>query len=743
MSSIHSNFFAISREAANLAKECRRDETSQNAFLDALIRLDGLPTSSGASDKPVIEAYQRKCNLASERLLELAIKRLNQVCRGDIDQICRALQIHAIEAGSDILPSGDGEVQMALDETSHEFGPTKQHERFQILVRTLLESGIYSDDLVVIKGKVPEGRFRKSPYYLIEVPIKDLQFMVCQETNQASFIMRGMISREELFSLDKDTLMAKYPNEITRLFWRGEDNYREAILNALNNETKPKINIKERETFVKLIKDRFTVSQWVKMTKREAEALVFDNRALPAIARIVFGMSNFKITNTDDRLRLGALIYGSSDSDIRQAQEDRVGLKKLQEDKNYAIQCLKDRVIDLKAWGMLTIAERRAIKIHGVGMKIIGKIILDRDFKPDNPNEWTLLGQSVFGTSEEQRLSHGQLIQALREKGVVYIQDRIKESFPDSQSFIAIPTRTIMAINIDGVAITAIAKILGIEDFKHSSKDHSINFGFAIYGNDDLLLKEFRTVYDSLKDKEKLKSLLLERIPATEWISMDKKAIQDYRLADISLLTVYNILFDVEKSDSSLTNEKFRLMGNLVHGEESLTQLKASLAEQIRQEYKSSIIENFPTATNLLELPLRALRSGTIKLIEGDIGNDKVISCFITNYRSPLQIEHLVSLAKILYPEELKYIEEFEQQIQYQKNLQSDKKFLIEELRSIVGNDRENWDNQNYSFKKSFKLGSLGITTLHSMLGFSQEANIETMWLNITNAIFNSAKIND
>jgi hypothetical protein len=460
-----------------------QDKERTDEFIDILVRLEAL---SNSNENP---ASRKSCILARDRLLELAIKRLNQACRGDINHICKSLNIQVEELNLEILPSGDGQIEIAQNEIPNPIENPKSHNKFEILVKTLIGSGISSSDLRVSIGTLPKNRFRRSPYCLVEIPKKNIQFLVCDESFQASFIIRGIIDQSDIVSLDKKKTMQKYPNIIFRLAWQDEKHYIEEIKKALDDETKPKISVVKKKRFIKLIKTQLNSFQWVNMTLKQARKLIFDNRTISNIAKQVFGMSNFRTDNTDNLIELGALIFGSNNPNIKQAQEDRQGQKRLK-DRDYAISCLKDLFKNYDNWQKLTNIERRQIKIHGAGIKLIGGIILGGNFDSDNQNLWDQLGEIIFGQSQQQRSSPSQYKQALKDKGETFIIEKLKERFPNAKSFMATSTRLMDTIKINGVGITAIARLLGIKDFKAGNKKQWILLGFKLYGDSDSLRRE-------------------------------------------------------------------------------------------------------------------------------------------------------------------------------------------------------------------------------------------------------------
>lgn len=563
---IQIQFYSLSKEAAILAKSCQKDELSQNRFLDTLIRLETL-----ADGEPETGKLSHKCRLATDRLLELGIKRFHKLLQGDLDQVCRNLKIMSVEINREILPSGIGQLQPRVSGESHKFNSPQSNQRFKILIQTLLKSGVYTDDIIVIKGKEPENSsIRNEPYYLVEIPKKDLQILVCEQASQATFISRGIIPRNDFFELDKEALQKKYPNQIGKLFWRGEDNWVNTIQNALDVESRPKIDIADREKFIGLIQNQLTSKQWIALTGRQASSLDFDNRSLPDLARKVFKLKKFSYNNKADRLTLGALIYGSNDTDIAAAQGQLEGATKLKTDKDYTINSLRDHFKDLDNWLKTSIGDRRKFKIHGFGLKIIGNILLNRKFDPDNPDEWRELGSIIFlEAASATHLSHGQKIADLRKKGADYIKTEFKKLYPDSLSLMKSTSSDSKNIKIDGVGITATAKILGVNDFSHSSKAALIKLGLEIYGVEDLTLNEYRKVYEALGDRDKLCTLLRESIQPDTWMSMNSKQIHGYRLTDISLLTVYHKIFTEEQTCTSLTLDQWTKLGSLIHGTES------------------------------------------------------------------------------------------------------------------------------------------------------------------------------
>jgi hypothetical protein len=177
-------------------------------------------------------------------------------------------------------------------------------------------------------------------------------------------------------------------------------------------------------------------------------------------------------------------------------------------------------------------------------------------------------------------------------------------------------------------------------------------------------------------------------------------------------------------------------MCELVHGEGKFDDQKALLKKGTFEQYKRSILERFPTANELLSVPLRAIKSGTVKLVEDETGNDSVIACFIDNYEVPPKKQHLIDLAKQLYPDDNDFITKVEAEYKYQQKLKENRDFLVNELKSLVGNDRESWTSFSFRPKKEFKIGGLGIGAVHTILGFGSGLEVNQMWENIIGSLF-------
>jgi hypothetical protein len=228
---------------------------------------------------------------------------------------------------------------------------------------------------------------------------------------------------------------------------------------------------------------------------------------------------------------------------------------------------------------------------------------------------------------------------------------------------------------------------------------------------------------------------LIKRLSLEKFNSLELTEAREFRLADVSLLTIYNILFDVKEIKSAITQEELSSLGHLLYGEESINQIKQHSLEETKEKYKTEIRKNFPKAQSLLDTALRQLRSGTVHLVNADTGNESVIACLIPNYKSPLTEKDLFELARILYPEEIGFIKERVIQADYQAQLKANRNFLIQELKNKIGDQIGQWKNKNHEFKRTFKLGGLGVIAIHTLLGFSQSSRMNEIWKNIMSVV--------
>lgn len=498
-------------------------------------------------------------------------------------------------------------------------------DRLSILLETL-KAAAPNSELKIIEGEKPQApSVRKAAYRRVEISNSDISFLVCNQTAQALYIVRGKIPKKEFSQLSKEELEQKYPNEVSKVYWRNQKQWQTEIRKALDPEKRPKLDLKNKEAFREFIKSQISSLEWSQLSGKAAKRLRLDNRDLVEIARKVFGMKNFDIQNSEHRFKLAENIYGKSDPNIHFAKQREKILSSEKNNRDEMIKFLRNHFKSFEMMSSSWISERRKTKFRGeFGCKQMGRTILETRFNPDNPDQWQRLCRAVFPEfNPPSKLSPGQKLDLLKHKGQEYIIEQLKKQYPNSADLLDTVIRDLSKTTIDGVGITAIAGLLEIKNFDHYSIKSYINLAKELYGKEDAYVKEFSSIYEKLKAPHLIVEELAKRIPPKAWIDMSHAEIEDYRIADKSLTSLYNLVLN--KSNHRISMQDWKEFGDKVHGKKQLEELRHKQINELRNLFIRKIKKKYPSAEDFADISPRMLRRTNVRLVDG-YSNPKVLS---------------------------------------------------------------------------------------------------------------------
>ena len=90
------------------------------------------------------------------------------------------------------------------------------------LVQDLNRSGVFTDDLIIHKGRTQPGAMRQEAYTLIQMPRHDREVLVCDQVGNATFVGKGLRGLIFWSTYGKQHL-DRFP-DIARVVNRGQDN---------------------------------------------------------------------------------------------------------------------------------------------------------------------------------------------------------------------------------------------------------------------------------------------------------------------------------------------------------------------------------------------------------------------------------------------------------------------------------------------------------------------------------------
>jgi hypothetical protein len=430
--------------------------------------------------------------------------------------------------------------------------------RFQERIRQLLllleQNGIYSDDIVLIRGKVTDNMMRKESYVIVEIPKLNREILICDQVGEATFVIYGIQGRKHLALKSKDDLQNELGARITKIVYREEAQWEEEVIQTLFkavdlNELK-KVDVRTLEGLrTEILKQKPTPEEWADMTQKEKSQFKVSGIGLRAIAT-KFDIEGNPIYNHKFHLELGRKIYGEEHKCLKYEEKPDLTLDEIKEE------ILRQKPTP-EEWANVKRKGKKSFKISGMGLVAIAKRFGIEDNPIGNYNSHLELGRKIYG--EEHKCLQCEEKSKYPKLDAVQIKEEILKLKSTPEPWADMDYREKPLFKISGMGLIAIAKRFGIEGDPIGNRKFHLELGRKIYGEGHECLKEFTNDQFVVKIKE------LKSTPQ-EWANMTIKEKLSFKTFDIGLRAIAT-RFGIE--GNPIYNRKFHLeLGRKIYGEE-------------------------------------------------------------------------------------------------------------------------------------------------------------------------------
>lgn len=285
-------------------------------------------------ERKIAEQYHpasEKQGRTIDDLLALTQHRLDKVLKETPEQ-----SLLIIETDDVFLPPGKTEPVFDQNETGNNKGKPLE-ERLRQLIAVLQQNKIFTDDLVAVRGKVTPEMARETSYTIIEIPRINREILVCDQHGEATFVIRGILSRDYLSKHTKKELQTDYRERVVRVVYREKEQWEQEIVQALLSDAvfeERKIDVADEEKARQAVIGKVpTAEEWAAMQISEKKIFRIGGKGLKAIAR-VFGVSGDPSNKKAIFLELGREIYGEHEalaSDDAEIPENWLSMRKIAE----------------------------------------------------------------------------------------------------------------------------------------------------------------------------------------------------------------------------------------------------------------------------------------------------------------------------------------------------------------------------------------------------------------------------
>jgi hypothetical protein len=511
----------------------------------------------------------RTMEVKSERtiadIMDLMSKRASQVIFNNSAKIdeqpsLEKLKIVKVELNGVLLPADEFTIEDGKG------GGIKQKEirfeqRLEKLLNLLNHNGIFLDDLIICSGKLTPNQRRQESYYLVEIPRLNKEVLVCQQVEEATFVINGIFSRETFMTLSKKQLQETYSDKVTRVVFHNERQWEKELLEVLlNKEVGKKIDVKSQESLKEAVLELLpTAEDWVGLHWKQRRAFKIGGLGLNALAT-KFAVNGNVLSNYKFYLELGRKIYGDDQKALKFEEVPELPLEELK-------MAILEKYPTAEGWAALSTIQKRALKIGGLGIvALAGTFGVKGD--PANYHKFHLeLGRKIYG-DDQIALK----FEEVPELSLEEFKMAILEKYPTAEGWAVLPQKQRAIFKIGGYGLNAIARKFSVDGDVVGFRKFYLELGRKIYGDDQKALKFEEVPELSL---EELKMAILERCPtAEEWAALSTKQKTALKVNGLGLEALGK-KFGV-KGNARSYRQFYLELGRKIYGENQVFQIKNS-----------------------------------------------------------------------------------------------------------------------------------------------------------------------
>jgi len=429
------------------------------------------------------------------------------------------------------LPPGSGKVIRGNSENRIEKGKTV--ERLKELIDFLNRNGIYTDDIIVWKGKLAPRMMRDESYNLVEIPRLNIQILVCNQVGEGTFLIHGMFSHGTLLKLSKEELLEQFPDKVRQIDNRNKDNWEKQFKAELSDKPKTKVNVSQFDEMRTAIAQKYSLEEWLALNNNNAKrAININGKAYKAIARTL-GISDGNILIRYFHFEIAAAIYGEDSPVLReQLAEARKNYKKsceLGNDPDKWRTEIKHRY-PFDQWRTLNEDNKSNLDLYGKSLKEIAGFFGRPKTNPENITldfmeltaiifeEETKTDKTFTAELEKQRLR----TQILLELGndLDKWREAVKAEYTPEQ-WIKITSGGIDQFKIKGViGVNKLATVFGIKNPQDYGRLYFLKLGKEIFGENEFITPALNEA-EIGNDKGKLREEIQKQFTAATWAEMN------------------------------------------------------------------------------------------------------------------------------------------------------------------------------------------------------------------------------
>ena len=584
----NNNFQEYRNRLASVLNTVRHFNGTETSYHDSMRKMIGLekwlcdtfneketPRLQEEAEKTIAAEAGINPNRTISGLLDLMKGRLEKVLE-DKDSVL------VVDLNGIILPPGDVPIVEGHGQKV-ERQEIRFDQRWKKLLKILQQNGIFIDDIISYQGTVTPNMMRKDSYYLVEIPRIRKMILVCDQIGEATFVIDGLIPRNQILKLSKEQLQNSLGEMITRIVFQNEDQWEKQIIATLNLEEGlgEKIDVRLMNAIRAQVS---TAEEWVGMRHLERTRFKVNGMGLYAISGR-FGIEGDPRNNNKYHFELGKLIYGENpvfeyDEKVDISNDE---LKEL----------IQAQVPTPEQWARMKYGERLKFKVNGIGFKAIArKFGVEGDLR--NNNKYLLeLGKLIYGDAS---------VFNVIDLGVEELKELIQAQVPTPEQWARMKSRERFEFKVNGMGLTTISTRFGVDGNPISNNKYHLELGKLIYGESSVFEYDEKVEISN----EELIELIKAQVPtADQWAEMKAKEKAKFKVNGLGLRAMAG-RFGIE-GDPRNYNKYHLELGKLIYGESSVFEYEEKV-EISNKELKELIKAQVPTADQWLGMQARIRR---------------------------------------------------------------------------------------------------------------------------------------
>lgn len=237
------------------------------------------------------------------------------------------------------------------------------------------------------------------------------------------------------------------------------------------------------EAIIKSLKERYTSEEWVAMTSETYEKIRIGEMGIDAIGS-VFNIEKVSQGQRRKFMQLGACVYGADDKCIKKEMEE---LDIIEDPEKLKAELRKRYTAE--QWVGLSLKEKRAIRIGGLGLEGLGKVLGHKGSPASYMKDHLRIGERVFDPEDVEKYMRAMLNDFAKQEelgdDLQKWREEIKKQYTREQ-WVSIRGMRRRDVVICGKGVMSLATMFGIQGNALGKSEVFKELADAIFGKEEI-----------------------------------------------------------------------------------------------------------------------------------------------------------------------------------------------------------------------------------------------------------------